>query len=131
MQCDYELVIHNAVEQVWTSATLRGCFFHHKQAMFRKFQQHNLTEEYRVPDPDIRRHFQMVGAIAFIPEDNVSMALRFLKPLLPVDMAEFSSYYELTWIGTASTNPTFPYYKWNLHDSTKMLLPRSSNIAEG
>ena len=32
---------------------------------------------------------------------------------------------------TSSRNPTFAHYKWNLHDSTKMLLPRSSNIAEG
>ena len=88
-------------------------------------------EEYRVPESDIRRYFQMMGAIAFVPEDDVPTAWRFLKPLLPLDMAEFSSYFENTWIGTSSRDPTFARSKWNLHDSTKMLLPRSSNLAEG
>ena len=40
--------------------------------------KHNLMEEYKVPDSDIRRHFQMMGVIAFIPEDDVSMAWWFL-----------------------------------------------------
>ena len=99
--------------------------------MNRKLQQHNLMEEYRVPDLDVRRYFQMMGSIAFVPEEDVPTAWRFLKPLLPVDMTEFGDYFESTWIGTSSRNPTFAHYKWNLHDSTKMLLPRSSNIAEG
>ena len=121
----------DAVEQVWPATTVRGCYFHHKQALFRKLQQHNLVEEYRVPESDIRRYFQMMGAIAFVPEDDVPTAWRFLKPLLPLDMVEFSSYFENTWIGTSSRDPTFARSKWNLHDSTKMLLPRSSNLAEG
>ena len=71
----------------------------------------------------------MIGAIAFVPEDDVPTAWRFLKPLLPLDMVEFSSYFENTWIGTSSRDPTFARSKWNLHDSTKMLLPRSSDLA--
>ena len=37
-------------------------------------------EGYKVPNSDIRCHFQMMGAIAFIPEDDVSMAWRFVNP---------------------------------------------------
>ena len=101
------------------------------QAMNRKLQQHNLMEEYQVPDSDVRRYFQMMGSIAFVPEEDVPTAWRFLKPLLPADMTEFGDYFESTWIGTSSRNPTFAHYMWNLHDSTKMLLPRSSSISEG
>ena len=32
--CDFEFAIHNAMEQVWPSTALCGCFFCHKQAMF-------------------------------------------------------------------------------------------------
>ena len=56
---------------------------------------------------------------------------RHLKPLLPIDMAEFASYYENTWIGTSTTNPNFAPHMWNQHEAAQMRIPRSSNIAEG
>ena len=46
-------------------------------------------------------------------------------------MAAFVNYFEYTWVGTSSTAPLFSHDKWNQHDATAMLLPRSSNIAEG
>ena len=46
-------------------------------------------------------------------------------------MTSFSNYYESTWIGTSSSNPNFSHDMWNFHDSSLMLLPRSTNIAEG
>jgi transposase-like protein len=65
VMCDFEQAIHNAVEAVWPSTAVRGCFLHYKQAMNRKLQQHNRMEECRVPDSDVRRYFQMMGSIAF------------------------------------------------------------------
>ena len=32
---DYETAIHNAVSEVDPFSTLRGCFFHHKKALFK------------------------------------------------------------------------------------------------
>ena len=32
---------------------------------------------------------------------------------------------------TAILHPTFSHYRWNQHNATALLLPRSSNIAEG
>ena len=52
-------------------------------------------------------------------------------PLLPVDMAEFASYYENTWIGTSTCNPLNSHDMWNQHDASQLMIPRSSNIAEG
>jgi hypothetical protein len=86
--------MHNAAEAVLPSTCVRGCFFHHKQAMNRKLQQHNLIEEYRVPDSDVRRYFQKMGSIAFVPEEDFPTAWRFRKSLLPADMTKFSDYYE-------------------------------------
>lgn len=131
IQCDYELAIHNAVAEVWPASTLRGCYFHHKKSLFLKLQQHDLSTEYAVPDSEIRNAFKMIGAIAFVPECDVPRVWRHLKPLLPPDMVTFASYYESTWVGTSSSNPHFSHSIWNFYDSTLMLLPRSTNIAEG
>lgn len=128
---DYELAIHNAVSSVWPSSTRRGCFFHFKKALFRNLVQSNLGEEYSVPDSDIRKSFALMGALAFVPENDVLTCWRHLEPLLPPDMADFTSYFQRTWIGSSSTDPMFDTAMWNQHDASLMLLPRSSNIAEG
>ena len=51
--------------------------------------------------------------------------------LLQEDMATFIYYYERTWVGTAHADSLFPHSRWNQNDATTLLLPRSSNIAEG
>ena len=131
IQCDFELAVHNAVAEVWPSSTRRGCNFHHKKALLKHLRQCDLMEEYLVTDSVVREHFKMMGAIAFVPVYDVPRVWRYVKPLLPADMATFSAYYESTWIGTSSTNPNFSHDMWNFHDSSVMLLPRSINIAEG
>ena len=94
-------------------------------------RQSDLVEEYVLPDSPIREHFAMMGAIAFVPAEDVDQTWRHLKPLLPADMANFAFYYENTWIGSSTTAPNFAHDMWNQHDASIMRLPRSSNIAEG
>ena len=45
---DFEKGFHNAILSVWPSATIRGCYFHFKQALFRKLQSFDLFPEYKV-----------------------------------------------------------------------------------
>ena len=73
----------------------------------------------------------MVGAIAFVPEEDVDDTWRLLKPLLPPDMIEFTRYYEATWIGSSGNRLTFAHDMWNQNAAGRSLLPRSTNIAEG
>ena len=73
----------------------------------------------------------MMCALPFVPENIIPTAWRHLKPLIPSEMSSFVDYYEYTWVGTSNRNPTFSHYRWNQHDATTLLLPRSSNIAEG
>ena len=128
---DFELAIHNAVAEVWPSSTRRGCNFHFKQSLLKHIRQCDLMDEYKIENSPIRDNFAKMGAIAFVPEHEVDRVWRYLKPLLPADMMSFTSYFEATWIGTSSTPPTFSHDMWNQHDASLMLLPRSSNIAEG
>ena len=100
VQCDHDIGIHNAIAEVWPFSTRRGCYFHHKKSLWKHLQQLDLTEEYAVPGSDIRKYFKMMGALAFVPEDDVRRVWRLLKPLIPDDMLQFISFYETTWIGT-------------------------------
>ena len=73
----------------------------------------------------------MIGALPFLPLDDVDQAWRFLKPTLPHDMGTFAKYVEDTWIVTSTTEPLFNQWSWNQWDATLAGRPRSSNIAEG
>ena len=73
----------------------------------------------------------MVGAIAFVPQEDVDDTWRLLKPMLPPDMIEFTRYYEATWIGSSGNRPTFVHDMWNQNADGRSLLPRSTNIAKG
>ena len=65
------------------------------------------------------------------PEEDIELAWKELKQTLPPEMTSFARYYETTWIGTASSPPLFDNASRDHHDSSLMLLPRSSNIADG
>ena len=72
-----------------------------------------------------------MGALAFVPVEEVERVWRTFEPLIPADMVSFVSYFESTWVGTSTTSPLFSHDMWNQHDASLMLIPRSSNIAEG
>ena len=129
--CDYEAALHNAIVEVWPGVTPRGCFFHFTQAMWRNLQKTDLVPEYRVENSPIRAAFKKMTALAFVPEDVVPEAWRALKPTIPKDMETFVDYFERTWVGTSYKAPIFAHSRWSQHDATALLLPRSSNIAEG
>ena len=76
---DYELGLRNAVRSIWPGATLRGCYFHFTQCLWRRFTQSDLVPEYQVPGSDVRKAFKMVGALPFVPLGDVEMAWRHLK----------------------------------------------------
>ena len=72
----------------------------------------------------------MMGALPFLPVEDVDRAWRFLKPTLPTDMKYFTKYFEDTWIGTSKTAPLFNQWYWHQHDFCFAGLPCSSNIAD-
>ena len=115
----------------WPNAAIRGCCFHFKQCPWRNFDRLGLTSEYQVVGSDIRRSFQNIGALPFLPIEDVLDAWIELKPTIPFDMDDFARYFEYTWIGTTGQRALFPPSAWNHHDASLALLPRSSNMAEG
>ena len=41
--CDYEKGLHIALHSIFPSATIRGCYFHFKQVLWRKMQAFELV----------------------------------------------------------------------------------------
>ena len=128
---DYELALRSAVLKVWPGITLRSCWFHYKQVLFRHLQAEGLAADHMISDSPIRTSFSALGAMPYVPEEDIELAWNELKLTLPPEMTPFARYYETTWIGKASSPPLFDHASWNHHNSSLMLLPRSSNIAEG
>ena len=94
-------------------------------------QSEGLAADYSIDNSPIRKSFMQIGALPFVPVSDVDQAWRLLKPSLPAEMTAFARYFESTWIGTTSTPPLFSHDSWNHHEASQMLLPRSSNVAEG
>ena len=88
-------------------------------------------------DNTILRHalyddmFQRMKSLPFVPVDDIGYAWEVLKLTIPSDMADYTQYYESTWIGTPNSPAKFDPACSNQHDSALAGLPRSSNIAEG
>lgn len=129
--CDFEQGLQNAVKTIWPQATIRGCYFHFTQALWRNLQTHHLATEYNVPGSQVHKYFKIMQSFPFLPLIDIDEAWRIVKALLPADMASFADYFERTWIGTSTTAATFDRFMWNHHDSVLAGIPRSSNQAEG
>lgn len=131
VMCDFERGLHNAAINVWPSSTIRSCYFHFKQCLWRKMQAFELVPEYHIIGSPIRKAFRMIGALPFVEPGSVVAFWNSIKPNLPDDMIDLIDYFERTWIGTSSRNPIFDIYLWNQYDTVLAGLPRSNNIVEG
>ena len=50
---DYEAGLRRAVLTIWPGTTIRGCYFHYMQALWRRFAQSDLVPEYEIPGSDV------------------------------------------------------------------------------
>ena len=72
--CDYELGLRSALGEIYPSSTIRGCSFHFKQAIFKKFKQFDLVEEYHIVGSPIRRIGAQCGdVIDYLDAVSVTM----------------------------------------------------------
>ena len=91
-----------------------------------------LVTEYNVRESPIRRYFNLIGCLPFVPAQYVQEIGSYIQPQLPSDLHDFADYCQRTWIGTPHhTPPRFAHELWNQHSNVLELLPRSSNIIEG
>ena len=128
----YIFCLRSAAAETWPSSAVLGCFVHYSQCLWRNFSHFDLVPEYKELTSEIRKSFQRIKPLPFVPEDDISSAWEVLKPTIPCEMANLTQYYESTWIGTPDSPAKIDPACWNHPDPAFAGLPRrSSNIAEG
>ncbi len=68
----------NAFSRLFPNATIKGCFFHFSNAIFRRIQQVGLKTDYQ-ENHDLQLRLKMIAAIAFVPLHDVSRAFDQLQ----------------------------------------------------
>ena len=74
---DFEQAFLNAVAKVFPTTTIHGCFFHYKQAVFRKIQERLSVQFLKCAKIRHILHFALV--IAFIPPSHVETKFKEIK----------------------------------------------------
>jgi hypothetical protein len=135
MMTAIEFTAIKGFHQVFPDVAQRGCYFHHKQCMFRKLQtlgsvfiRYNLNLEFQL-------NVKMLPALAFIPVNKVVFA--FLKLIDSPrwdddDLFKITTYYSDIWIrGAGIRNRRKPVIFepkfWNVFDAVKQDIPKTNN----
>ena len=121
---DFEIAMIQAIQEVFPSASTKGCFFHYSQAVWRKVQNLGLQEEYR-SNLDLSRFVSKILALSLCPVRFVRVAWSAIKAAAPQvsNINELCRYFENTWL-----NGEFPIPSWNHHETEG---PRTNNHLEG
>lgn len=138
---DFEKAALYSFSQSFPNATLRGCFFHFMQAIWRKIQEQPQIRERYLQDPDFAFSLKMLPCLAYVPVEQVvekfeqlldtpffNENVEILQPLI--------DYFEDNWIGRLDRRgrrrpPNFAISLWNCYDAIILDLPKTNNSVEG
>ena len=140
---DFEVAAMQAVRAVFgDSVATRGCFFHLKQATWRKIQDLGMAANYR--HDDTFRHFcGMLDGLAFVPLADVKAAMLYLRSVMPTSAAALVDYFDDNYVrgsirslssGERRVPPRFAPTTWNMHRMHAATLSgadRTNNHSEG
>ena len=131
---DFEQAAINAFHAVFPNSTLKGCFYHLSQNIYRKVQAEGLQERY-ASDEGISQTTRMLAALVFVPTNRVVDTFEILQQQVPPELEPIADYVEDNYIGRPQRGgrrpPWFPIDFWNIHDRIADGLPRTNNSVEG
>ena len=131
---DFELAEKNALEAVFPGVTVKGCFFHFSQNIWRKVQANGLQGRYQ-QEPAIAEQVGKIAALAFVPEADVQRYFNVLSQNVDQDLDVIMDYIEEYYLGVFRRGrfrrPRFPITWWGVYDRVNASLPRTNNAVEG
>ena len=131
---DFEEAARQAIEETFPNITVKGCFFHFSQSIYRRVQAAGLQSKYQNED-EFSIKIRMIPALAFLPINNVVEAFETLEEVMPAEAQPILDYFEYTSIGRLRRRnrraPWFPISMWNMHERVILDLPRTNNSIEG
>ena len=122
---DFETAAKNAARTVFPGITVKGCFFHCPQAIWRKTQHTDLQVTYR-NNEDIRQLVRRATSLPLVPMDLIEdvwfNALNDLEDIdTPANTTTFTDYVTIQWIDG-------DWQVWNHFNTDR---PRTTNHIEG
>jgi len=120
---DFEMAVRNAVKAAFPLCTLRLCFFHYTQCIWRKTQAVGLAVRYR-EDESIQRLVRRAAVLPLVPVHLIEDVWFAALENIDDDSAEvtrFTDYVTETWVESDRR-------QWNHYDNEG---PRTTNSVEG
>ena len=113
MIMDFEKAAINAFQMEWPTTTVKGCYFHFTQNVWRKIQEVGLQTDY-MNDEQLALRLRMLPALAFAPPLEVQELFPQVIEQLDIPASlELALYFETTYIGRTVSGgiqlaPLFP-----------------------
>jgi len=133
---DFELAILNAAAETFPTSTIRCCFFHLGQSVYRKVQSEGLQAQYN--DRTLKEAVHMMLSLAFVPEEEVAQNFDLLYDEIPDDLVGVATYFEENYVsgrrgrGRRRAVPArYHLSKWNCYEAAIQNKHRTNNISEG
>ncbi|CAK9304106.1 unnamed protein product, partial [Gordionus sp. m RMFG-2023] len=125
-QTDYEIAAISALKDVFTTMSIKGCYFHYSQALWRKCQTLGLSGSY-MGHSDVHKVVRRVSTLPFCREEHVALVRDTCYQMAANDtlLSSFMMYMDTIWLGD---RPPFPYTLWSRH---RVAGPRTNNHLEG
>ncbi|XP_071088815.1 uncharacterized protein [Haliotis cracherodii] len=126
IQTDYEAAVISAISDVFPASSVRGCFFHYAQALWRLVVDRGLSRDY-TDNPAVQTHIRRAAALPLLPLAEVQDAWIEVMEQGPdgQQIIRFNDDVTSTWV---DFNATFLRALWNQHENTD---PCSNNHLEG
>ena len=104
---DFELAEKNALEAVFPGVTVKGCFFHFSQNIWRKVQANGLQGRYQ-QEPAFAEQVGKIAALAFVPEADVQRYFDILSQNVDQALDVIMDYIEEYYLGLFRRGPRMP-----------------------
>ena len=109
IQVDFEKAVINTISEVFPLASIRGCYFHFTQSIWRAVQRHGLTVAYR-EDGIVAKIVRRTLGLPFLTANRVeNVWLRVIEEC-PQQCQEFVDYVTSTYVD--EINACFPHEIW-------------------
>ncbi|XP_044579048.1 uncharacterized protein LOC123261503 [Cotesia glomerata] len=101
VMCDFEQAMRNAVKDVLPKAVLKGCYFHHVQAIQKTTKDSGLWKQIK-DDSVARDHLRLLMAVATLPANKMREGFELVECSLPQKYAKkfekIFDYYDKNWL---------------------------------
>ena len=122
---DFEIALRQSVHLQFPAASIKGCYFHFTQCLYRWIQTHGLAIDYRENTSNNITFVSNCATLAFLPPANVRLVFASVSGAqdhtVP-SVQQFATYFQQTWLRD------FPIAMWNHCETTS---ERTNNRLEG